>query len=187
MFCCACIGTCNHTGPHHYCNNHGGTNRRYNPESYVPPPCPSCASLRAELAAKDAALCRARDRDGMAAHIHKVAVDVDIYAEGESVALLVANAAIDFIGTTGPCPHESRVKELEERLESVRDECFAAHTCTIDQAARLALLEKVREAAEREVAAAKLYKDGGHPLQKRIDKWCAAQEELRAALAEEGK
>lgn len=47
-YCCACAGTCNHTGPHIYCNRHGGAHRRHNLES-IPPPCPSCATLRAEL------------------------------------------------------------------------------------------------------------------------------------------
>ena len=50
--CCTCMGTCCHTGPHYFCNDHGGTHRRYNPETYVVPPCPSCAALRAEMERK---------------------------------------------------------------------------------------------------------------------------------------
>lgn len=41
-YCCACVGTCTHTGPHLFCNDHdGGTRRRYNPGTWLPP-CPSC-------------------------------------------------------------------------------------------------------------------------------------------------
>jgi hypothetical protein len=82
--------------------------------SYQAEPCPTCAALRAEVAALQGQVCRARDRDGLAKHVHDVAIAVDIYAEGESVALLVANAAIEFIGSSSPCPHEEEAKRLRE-------------------------------------------------------------------------
>lgn len=41
MNCCACNGTCNHTGPHSYCSAHGGS---YWPVTTAPVnhPCPNC-------------------------------------------------------------------------------------------------------------------------------------------------
>jgi len=64
MFCCICEGTCNHTGPHTYCERHNpGSPAPYTPVSYpmwplhpMPPPpgwlCPACGRGNAPWASQ---------------------------------------------------------------------------------------------------------------------------------------
>ncbi len=79
----------------------------------------------------------------------------------------------------------SVVEKISGRL-NITGTFVSSFRPTVSDMNAILYADKVVRAAEREAAAARLYKNGGLPLQKRIDAWVAAQDELDAALAGKG-
>lgn len=123
--CCACMGTCNHTGPHYYCNYHGGTHQRYNPDS-TPPPCPSCASLLSRAKAVEAALCRARQMMILARTLNGTECGATAMSNiGKSnlprcgqCFYCIIDYCMAHLNDFSLCPHELEAKRLRKSLEA---------------------------------------------------------------------
>jgi hypothetical protein len=79
--------------------------------------------------------------------------------------------------SSSPCPHEARVKELEEKLQADHEVCMAAMTVANDSESRIAALEKVAEWADKlEISMHRVDRDGNP----QYDAWALSS--LRAAL-----